>query len=311
MAHVIIIAFILVLGAGIVGITYLFSVSRPNGEFTIYRRHLFLLNLFILVNLAERYFKSYLFSCPGGFDLPRLIEVIVKEMSIFCIIGLAYLLIRTISGLQSRSLSGFVVGFYVTVCMVCLAGFGASSAIYFIQNDHRWLHLLYKLSNGVVIFTTTAILLHALSRNRVLEDERRKHLLEGMIGFYVVGFFLVFVALLFGYPTDLYISTVVAFLINIFPLIRIRRWLCTYEPGVIPFRLEQNVLDRIVRRYAISEREKSILVRMVEGRSNHEIKDELFISIHTVKNHIHNLYRKLGINNRSQLLHLFMKGSID
>ncbi|MBP1661581.1 MAG: prkC 12, partial [Candidatus Aminicenantes bacterium] len=44
---------------------------------------------------------------------------------------------------------------------------------------------------------------------------------------------------------------------------------------------------------------------LLEGKDNKRITEELFISDHTVKNHIHNIYRKLGIRNRVQLVRCF------
>ena len=50
--------------------------------------------------------------------------------------------------------------------------------------------------------------------------------------------------------------------------------------------------------------EQEILKLVVDGRSNQEIADSLFIALHTVKNHVYSLYQKLGIKNRYQLIHL-------
>ncbi|MCG8573183.1 MAG: helix-turn-helix transcriptional regulator [Spirochaetes bacterium] len=52
-------------------------------------------------------------------------------------------------------------------------------------------------------------------------------------------------------------------------------------------------------------REKEIIKLILRGKSNKEIGDELFISERTVKNHIYNTYKKLDINSRFELIHLF------
>jgi len=41
------------------------------------------------------------------------------------------------------------------------------------------------------------------------------------------------------------------------------------------------------------------------GKTNQEIADELFISVATVKDHNHNLFRKSGVRNRLELANLF------
>lgn len=51
---------------------------------------------------------------------------------------------------------------------------------------------------------------------------------------------------------------------------------------------------------ALTEREMDILEQIVNGLSNAEIGEELFISEKTVKNHITNILRKLGLTDRTQ-----------
>ena len=45
------------------------------------------------------------------------------------------------------------------------------------------------------------------------------------------------------------------------------------------------------------------------GKSNKEISDKLFISLQTVKDHVHNIFVKAGIKNRVQLSNL-VKGNL-
>lgn len=50
----------------------------------------------------------------------------------------------------------------------------------------------------------------------------------------------------------------------------------------------------------LTAREKGILTLLVEGLSNQEIADKLFVSEQTVKKHLHNTLIKLQLNNRAQ-----------
>ncbi len=52
----------------------------------------------------------------------------------------------------------------------------------------------------------------------------------------------------------------------------------------------------------ITEREKEIISLILQGKSNKDIEDELFISLGTVKNHLYNIYKKLNIKSRTQLV---------
>ena len=63
----------------------------------------------------------------------------------------------------------------------------------------------------------------------------------------------------------------------------------------------------IYKKYKISNRETEIIEFLVDGKTSNEIKDELFISYHTVKNHIANIYKKLNVKSRYELVKFFKK----
>ncbi len=50
----------------------------------------------------------------------------------------------------------------------------------------------------------------------------------------------------------------------------------------------------------LSERELEVLGLVVQGLPNREIADRLFITVGTVKTHVHNIYGKLGVRGRTQ-----------
>lgn len=50
----------------------------------------------------------------------------------------------------------------------------------------------------------------------------------------------------------------------------------------------------------LTKRELEVLKSMVKGDTDYEIGESLYISAHTVRSHIKNLYRKLGVSSKSQ-----------
>ena len=47
-------------------------------------------------------------------------------------------------------------------------------------------------------------------------------------------------------------------------------------------------------------REQEILEELIQGKSNRQIGENLFVSIYTVKTHLRNIYNKLEVNSRLQ-----------
>lgn len=81
------------------------------------------------------------------------------------------------------------------------------------------------------------------------------------------------------------------------------------EPSVLATD-DVAALARVAQVYRISSREAEILKSILAGRSNDQIAAALFISPSTVRNHISNIYQKLGIRNRIQLLNLLKQHAV-
>ena len=59
----------------------------------------------------------------------------------------------------------------------------------------------------------------------------------------------------------------------------------------------------------ISEREAAVLNLVVQGETNTIIAKHLFISVNTVKNHLKNIYKKMGVSSRAQAVAKYLKNS--
>ncbi len=84
---------------------------------------------------------------------------------------------------------------------------------------------------------------------------------------------------------------------NVFPLM----WVHSFHSREA--RQGSDELDR----YGITPREREIIKLICAGETNQEIADKLFISLATVKDHNHNIFRKTGVRNRVQLTNLFRR----
>ena len=67
---------------------------------------------------------------------------------------------------------------------------------------------------------------------------------------------------------------------------------------------EKLTMTEAVQKYNLTKREQTILGLLLQGMENPEICDPLSITVNTLKKHILNIYRKLGIRNRVQMFKL-------
>lgn len=61
------------------------------------------------------------------------------------------------------------------------------------------------------------------------------------------------------------------------------------------------LVPAIAQRYGLTKREVQVLGLLAEGLSNREISEREFISVGTVKTHVHNVCAKLGVEGRGEL----------
>ena len=61
-------------------------------------------------------------------------------------------------------------------------------------------------------------------------------------------------------------------------------------------------------REVVSPREQEVLELLVQGHRVSKIAEALFVSPHTVRNHLKSLYRKLDVHSQAQLIERFVRG---
>jgi NarL family two-component system response regulator LiaR len=52
----------------------------------------------------------------------------------------------------------------------------------------------------------------------------------------------------------------------------------------------------------LTKKEYQVIALLKEGKLNKEIADSMTISLHTVKNHLKNIYKKLEVRNRAEAI---------
>jgi two-component system, NarL family, response regulator LiaR len=62
---------------------------------------------------------------------------------------------------------------------------------------------------------------------------------------------------------------------------------------------------------SLSSREREVLELLTDGKDNNAISDSLGISINTVEKHLKNIYKKLGVNSRTEAAHWWVEKGTD
>lgn len=204
---------------------------------------------------------------------------------------------------------------YWTIQAVILATFLYGTAKLTKTNDFSLAGPIFEVITTLELLLILLILLQTYIYARALTDTNRKRLAMNLGHMYVTGFFLMaifgkFIRIPFYlYPEELFFQVAVTslfFFLNIPPLFYLSIFLkkhhgewATATHGPEPARLRD-----FYTRYDITGREEEIIDLLMEGKTNEEIGDELFISTKTVKNNISTIYKKTGAKNRVQLSNL-------
>jgi two-component system, NarL family, nitrate/nitrite response regulator NarL len=78
----------------------------------------------------------------------------------------------------------------------------------------------------------------------------------------------------------------------------IRQFVAAEEP---PAPMPVAPMSRERERSPLSQREREIVALVAQGFKNKEMAEKMFISEQTVKNHLHNIFDKLGVSDRLEL----------
>ncbi len=68
---------------------------------------------------------------------------------------------------------------------------------------------------------------------------------------------------------------------------------------------ENECFYQFSKKYNLTIREQDIFKYLIEDKNNQEVSDSLFISIGTVKTHVHNIFQKVNVTKRHQLIEIY------
>lgn len=76
----------------------------------------------------------------------------------------------------------------------------------------------------------------------------------------------------------------------------------SYMSPSIARKIVNHYAPKSSRKSVLSPRENDVVKGIVAGKSYKMIADDLFVSINTIRTHIKNIYKRLGINSKAELI---------
>jgi DNA-binding NarL/FixJ family response regulator len=72
---------------------------------------------------------------------------------------------------------------------------------------------------------------------------------------------------------------------------------------IVEHALQSGSPSKIISSVRLTKRESEVIALIAKGQSNKQIAETMFIAVHTVKSHVHNILDKLALHTRLELAH--------
>jgi DNA-binding CsgD family transcriptional regulator len=295
---VLIVALATGLVTSIVVVTYV--QARQPEFFRYFLTNILLFNLLILSGLVYRYLQFQVQSsdlAPHLLLFPGLLAV-MAALKLGWLAAFIMMNTSLPTDIVSKQLTGLLVKAGGIIFLVYL---GVMTAAWFMRNDSLLQASSTSLETLIIGGALIASLRLLFTTKRLSKGVRRKSILT-FAGYHLGLLGIILATLVTGWlqPGPQKLSQLLTnggflVLFNVFPLVWIK-WFQPLQPVSGQERFE--VLG-------ITRREREIIKLIQAGKTNQEIADDLFISVATVKDHNHNLFRKSGVRNRLELANLF------
>lgn len=227
-----------------------------------------------------------------------------------------YMFALLITGLLDQKLPrSLKIGYFIFSGGVFI-GYILMTTNYIETGVEKFVTIFLGYSMKVFIIIFLSILIYLFTKTREITDLDIRKSLRVFGGLHTAIFLYVFAFTLGIKPISFLSQTLfilIIFSLHLLPLLFWKQFLKRRQmefipPGVIEAGGEGKDLAPFLSQYNISKRESEIVQLLLKGKNNKEIEDALFISINTVRNHVYNIYQKLGVKNRVELVN-FIRNS--
>lgn len=311
MQHVTVTLAIIAFGAGIASLMSVHRVYRKHDflYLKVFLRYMIVLNAAVLLNLALHYLLTNVFDPTGGREWGMI--AIVGNIAGFFLFGLLtfYFLVLARS-LLDNTIGRFEKNVIIAVIVAASLAYGFSLAIYSASSNVSLFLSVHTISISVLSIASLLASLRLFAEAKDLKSPTRRRALRVFSTLYSIFFFYKLFLWLLPLYTWVMLSAINLLILNLIPIPFLAYLLKGQEKRVPDKPETRDKIARFYEHYGLSAREKEIADLIIEGKSNEEIKDELFISIYTVKRHITNIFLKIDIRSRSQLIRMAMRAAL-
>ncbi len=265
---------------------------------------------FGIVDIVGRFLALQLLARLGPSPaVTATVAFVFRLLAFPCLVLSWYFFIRMIFEIRGRKFSlPLQAAFFILQA-------GALAA-YFLKADDA---LLLSPVKGLPLYDLIMLVFNVVNRGAIFvlfvwatfapngrNDLERRRGLKAFTGIYAAACLVYGIAALFMKSRGFlcYTYPVLEFFMHVPPLLYLWAFLRSYYARHPLEPVREGALAGFFARHQISSREQEIIRLLLEGKSGRDMAEELYVSLKTVKAHISNIYRKLGVKSRWQLITL-------
>lgn len=295
----------LILGSWVV--YYTVQLSRKTSHSFLKPIAIFILfyNLSIFMRLISQYTCANILASCFIFDA-SIYGQVLAPFAFTINIGMTVSMVAVVLTLLGKKLSSKVRLWIVTLVTMIILTFAAWILLSSQFDLLPWYPEFNQYIHIAVVLVAYAFLFYLLIGVRGERNPDRAIMIRSFAIFYLAAYTSLILSFLLNPELHYFFVVIVHLLFNLFLIFWLRFSYLPYYRHSISVIVDRGDLKRFYEEHSISRREKEIAELILTGKSNRDIEHRLFISPHTVKNHIYNLYQKTGVSSRTQFIHLIL-----
>lgn len=303
MGHLLIVLYNLALIEGLVIAIYLFlqRKSIPFDFLGDLSHQLFLINGFVLIGLVNYYLKQNLAGNSGSGMIWKWLLPGESLIGFAIMSLLAYRFLRVSFMLLNRTPPPRLLRVLFGVLWIATLFYGMAMALHFLNGSSAMIYAVRKTTYILGMLVIVSALVHLAAEGHRLSRSATSRIALTYAYPFLFIVSAILLQILFPHRYDIHMLAVLIILANTFVFVWFRR-VFLKNIGSPSELIHKAALVHSSAKYQLSKRESEILELLLQGKENREIEELLFISISTVKNHVHRIFKKMGVRSRAQLL---------